>query len=95
MILFKEFKHNELIYICKQCEKEYPVSPEDTIIYEFKKDSDNKKFKYERLLQNAYKTHNTPLVRRDCLECDSKYLKELILGDLKFHYVCPLGHISY
>jgi DNA-directed RNA polymerase subunit M/transcription elongation factor TFIIS len=66
---------------CIKCQKNY--EPNDTDTLHYVEESKTNFASYKQILKNASRDPANPKVLLDCTKCDSKYVKQVRLGESK------------
>jgi hypothetical protein len=56
-------------------------------------DTTDSMIKYETFLKNAAFDITNPLTKKDCPKCANKYVRHVVVGEIKkYIYLCTCGH---
>jgi len=83
---------NELKFLCKTCYKEYPSTPEDTLMLSIDLKESESFYKHETFINLSIDDNLSKLIKKDCTndECNETIIKVITINEtLQNIYICP------
>lgn len=88
--LSKHTNNETLLFKCKTCFYEENSKPEDTLMLNVSLKEEESLYKNDIYLNIAAKDIIAPLIKKNCINCDSNYVRDInVMSSGESIFICP------